>query len=215
MIDSAPSHRTDSTRRLPLVAISATYGAGGAVVGRRVADSLKVSFLGHTFTSEQMEAEYRIRENPSSAYLKQRVRGDLALDDDIARAAVVELGSRALFQRSDEEVRALLDTGGVVVGRAGVYVLRDAPGVLRVLLDGPRHKRVALGSALEGVDLATAERRQAAHDSSRVNIAQGQYGADPNELRQYAMVLDTTVIDLDTAADLIVTAARALHAAGE
>lgn len=208
-----PSRGSPPDRRpLPLVAISATYGAGGAVVGQRVADALAVPFLGHTFTYEQMEEAHRDQQNPASAYLEHRVRGDQATDDDIARSAVVELGSRSFFEESDEEVRALIPTGGVVVGRAGAYVLRDAPVVLRVLLDGPREARVAAGADLEGVDLPTAERRQAAHDASRVAIARGQYGTDPNELRHYAIVLDTTAVGLDTTVELIVAAALALHA---
>ncbi|MFD1506785.1 cytidylate kinase-like family protein [Georgenia yuyongxinii] len=210
---AAPMQSSRPGRSRPLIAISATYGAGGAVVGQRVADALGVPFLAHTFSSEQMEQAHREggAANPSAAYLQHRVRGDLATDDDAARSALAELESRSFFEESDEEVRALLTTGGVVVGRAGPYLLRDDPAVLRVLLDGPRDARVAAGAAQEGVDAATAERRQAAHDASRVAVARVHYGVDPNELRHYAVVLDTVVLGFDTAADVIVTAARALH----
>lgn len=196
----------------PVVAISATYGAGGDEVGAQVAEGLGVPLLGHTFTSAQMEEAYAGSEHdPPSAYLQHRVRGDQATDDGAARSAVVMLGTSAQLDASDEDVRALVATGGVVVGRAGPHVLRDHPHVLRVLLDGPRAARVAAGAALEGVDRATAERRQRAHDASRDAIARTHYGVDPDELRLYAVVLDTTVLGLDAAVTIVTTAARAMQ----
>ena len=202
-------------RSAPLVAISATYGAGGAQVGERVAQVLGVPFLAHSFTSEEMARAYQARgEQPqAAAYVRHRARGDMAWDDTAARAAVTELESRSYFDESDTEVLALVETGGVVVGRAGPYVLRDEPGVLHVLLDGPREARIAAGAALERIDHDEAVRRQLAHDESRVGIARLHYGVDPNELRFYQMQLDPTALGLDAVVEMLVIAARARHAA--
>lgn len=212
---SRPGSR-GSARPGPLVALSATYGAGGDEVGQRVAEALAVPLLGHAHTSEQMERAYRGGKerggiDAPSAYLQHRVRGDQAMDDLAARSALVELESSEFYERSDAEVRGLVSTGGVVVGRAGPYVLRDVPGVLRVLLDGPQQARVAAGAEREGVDLATATRRREAHDASRTSVARLHYGADPADPAYYAVVLDTTALGVDVAVDLVVTAARALH----
>ena len=201
-------------RPAPLVALSATYGAGGAQVGERLAHELGVPFLAHTFTSEEMaEARKALGRKQASAYLRHRARGDMAWDDGAARAAVSELESRSFFEESDAEVLALLETGGVVVGRAGPYVLRDEPGVLHALLDGPVEDRIAAGAALEGVDHEEAVHRQLAHDESRLAIARLHYGVDPNELRFYQVLLDPTTLGHDAVVDILVIAARARHAA--
>lgn len=202
-------------RSAPLVAISATYGAGGAQVGERVAQVLGVPFLAHSFTSEEMVRDRQTRgeQRQAAAYLRHRARGDLAWDDSAARAAVTELESRSFFDESDAEVLALVESGGVVVGRAGPYVLRDEPGVLHALLDGPREARIAAGAALEGVDREEALRRQLAHDESRVGIARLHYGVDPNELRFYQLQLDPNALGFDAVVEILVIAARARHAA--
>ena len=202
-------------RPAPIVAISATYGAGGAQVGEHVARVLGVPFLAHTFSAEEMVRARQARgEQPqASAYLRHRARGDMAWDDSAAREIVTELESRSFFDESDAEVLALLETGGVVVGRAGPYVLRDEPGVLHALLDGPREARIAAGAALEGVDREEAVRRQLAHDASRIGIARLHYGVDPNEVRFYQMQLDSTALGLEAVVEILVIAARACHAA--
>ncbi|HET6665989.1 MAG TPA: hypothetical protein VFG98_01775, partial [Intrasporangium sp.] len=70
-------------RPAPLVAISATYGVGGAQVGERVAHVLGVPFLAHSFTSEEMVRDRQTRgeQRQAAAYLRHRARGDLAWDD--------------------------------------------------------------------------------------------------------------------------------------
>lgn len=196
---------------MTVVTISATYGAGGRQIGERVASALQVPFLAHTFTSEQMEAEVARQEaaSPAARYARHRIRGDEARDDAILAEALTTLESSTTFETSDAEVRALLDTGGVVVGRAGPHLLRDAPGVLHVLVDGPTEARIAQGAELEGVDRETAARRQRAHDASRLRVARQVYGADPADIRYFHLILDITAIGLDDAVDIVLRAAQA------
>lgn len=209
--DNAPS--AAASRGGPVVAISATYGAGGALIGERVAAELRVPFLPHLFTSEQMDTarQRRVARNPAAAYLLHRVRGDEAQDDRTADVAVSELATHRALEESDEEVRALAGTGGVVVGRAGPHLLRDEPQVLHVLLDGPTDARIRAGAQQEGVDEETAAGRQLAHDESRLAIARLHYGVDPHDLRFYHLVIDTTALGVETAVSVVVAAARGLQ----
>ena len=55
-------------------------------------------------------------------------------------------------------------SGGVALGRGGMVVLRTVPSALHVHLGGPRDARITQGMAIDGVDRATAERRQEAED---------------------------------------------------
>jgi cytidylate kinase len=195
----------------PVVTISATYGAGGAIIGERVAQALGVRFLSHVFTSEQMEEDQRRWEAADAwaQFREQQTRGDNPIDDIMPDRALTELESHTRFEVSDEEVRELVGTGGVVVGRAAPHILRDVPGVLHVLLNGPRQARIAQGAEYEEVDLPTATRRQQAHDASRMRVAVAHYGADPTNLRYYNVVLDTTALSFDDCVELILRALQA------
>jgi cytidylate kinase len=195
----------------PVVTISATYGAGGAIIGERVAQALGVRFLSHVFTSEQMEEDQRRWEAADAwgQFREQQTRGDNPIDDIMPDRALTELESHTRFEVSDEEVRELVGTGGVVVGRAAPHILRDVPGVLHVLLNGPRQARIAQGAEYEKIDLPTATRRQQAHDASRMRVAVAHYGADPTNLRYYNVVLDTTALFFDDCVELILRALQA------
>jgi cytidylate kinase len=203
--------QNETAGQKPVITISATYGTGAAIIGERVAQALGVRFLPHVFTSEQMEEDQRRREasDAFARFREQQTRGDNPIDDIMLDRTLTELESHTRFEVSDEEVLELVGTGGVVVGRAAPHILRDVPGVLHVLLDGPRQARIAQGAEYEKVDLPTATRRQQAHDASRKRIAESYYGADPTNLRYYNLVLDTTALGFDDCVELILGALQA------
>ena len=77
-------------------------------------------------------------------------------------------------------------------------LLRSVPGVLHVMLSGPREARIRQGMRLEGVGRRVAERRQDAHDYARVDYVRRLYGVDPDDPDLFHLRLDSTVIDLPT-----------------
>jgi cytidylate kinase len=62
---------------------------------------------------------------------------------------------------------------------------------------------------LEGIDRATAERRQEVEDRARIGYVHRAYGVDGEDPSLYHLVLDSTMLDLDTCVELIVTASHA------
>lgn len=201
-----------NTHAKPVVALSSTYGAGGVLVGARVAEALQVPFLDQLWSPADLAQA--LRQGSDRAYITQQIRGDLAVDDVYEQRAVHMLASRQAVLESDERVVALHSEGGVVLGRAAPFLLREASDALRVLLDGPLEARLAAGAAQEGVDAATALERQRAADASRRQVAAQFYGADPDDPRQYHLIIDTTAVGLDAATDLIIMAARAFRGFG-
>jgi len=116
------------------------------------------------------------------------------------------------FRRATEHVlreHARTEGGAVILGRGGVIVLRDEPGALHVRLDGPEEARIRQGMAVEGVDRATAERHIQETDRARRAYVNHFYRCDPRDGSLYHLVLDSTALELDVCADIIVTAARA------
>jgi cytidylate kinase len=100
-------------------------------------------------------------------------------------------------------------SGGVALGRGGMVVLRDVPWALHVHLGGPREARLKQRMSLAGIGRETAERRLKISDRTRIGYVRHAYGIDGEDPGLYHLMIDSTALDLDTCADLIVTASQA------
>jgi hypothetical protein len=206
---------------LGTVTLAATYGCGGSIIGPAVAKRLGLPFVDRAI--------------PASLAAKIHDPLVTALADDgdntsdIGRLLDNTLSYSGLFvgvPTSPEErgvvsdiaqtelaIRGLADGGGaVILGRAGVFILKDRPDVLHVRLDGDVEARCRAAMAHEGLDYETASRMQQRTDQARRAYIRHFYpraGAwdDP---RHYHLVLDSTAISLDTCIEIIVRAAQDL-----
>lgn len=203
----------------PVVTVAALYGAGGSVIGPRVAERLGVAFLD--------------REIPAAAARNAGVSGEaVAGVDDEPRSGVDRLvatlsratttaggagGSDERLDLQERRLRAYIEqflaesavSGGVTMGRGGMVVLRSVPWALHVHLGGPREARLRQRMALEGIDRQTAERRRRAEDRTRIAYVRRAYGTDGADPSHYHLMLDSTALPLDTCVDLVVQAALA------
>jgi cytidylate kinase len=199
-----------------VVTISASYGAGGAYVGPRLAERLDVPFVDRAIPSEVAQrlavplAE-AVRHDESTGsvferFIKMLAPAGLAfgarpfleheLVDDAAYRDATE---QVIRQQADEH-------GGVFLGRAAAIVLKDSPRALHVRLFGPRERRIERAAEHEGISREDAERRLIDNDRAREAYVHHFYGADPDDLRLYHLAIDTTEIDLDCCVDMIVSA---------
>ena len=140
-----------------------------------------------------------------------RLLGSLARAG-ISDAAVVdnpELDDHRYRAETEDFIAAAAGSGGVILGRGGQVLLRGRPGVLHVLLGGPREARIRQGMEIEDIDRRTAERRQRANDRARIEYVRRSYGVDPLDRDLYHLVLDSPGLGLDTCVDLIVAASAA------
>jgi len=201
-----------------VVTISASYGAGGAYVGPRLAERLDVPFVDRAIPNEVAQR--------LAVPLAEAVRHDEAAGSVFERfirvlaPAGMAFGARPFLDHEIVDENAYRDAteqvireqasreGGVFLGRAAALVLRDAPRALHVRLYGPRDARVARAMELEGIPHEEAERRLDDNDRARESYVHHFYGADPSDLRHYHLAIDTTVIELDRCVDLIASAAQ-------
>jgi cytidylate kinase len=142
----------------------------------------------------------------------ERLAGALAhaaipLGPESVDVAVAEHPER--FRVATEQVlRDVADsTGAVVLGRCGMVVLGGRPDVLSVRLDGPVDARVARAAETEGTDEAAARRSQRDVDRAREAYARAFYHVSQRDLDLYHLVIDTTVLGVETSAALVVEAA--------
>jgi cytidylate kinase len=202
---------------MTVVTLSAAYGAGGSQVGPRLADRLGVPFLDRVIPTTVAE-RLAVPLNEVLAH-DEAVRGGFerllmrfapAAQAFSGAAAPPEIIDERPFLRATEQViREHAAGSGVILGRAGAIVLRDAPHALHVRLSGPEQRRIAQAMRIEGVDRPTAERRLRETDSAREAYVQQLYGADARDASHYHLVVDSTAFTLDACVELIALAAAA------
>ena len=208
-----------------VVTISASFGAGGSVIGPAVAERLGLPFLDRAIPlavartlAVPVDAAFEKDERVPS--LMERIVASMsAVGTPIGIIATPTCGAvpgRDSFNGATEKVLKdmVSSGGGVVLGRAGAVVLAKHAGALHVRLDGPREGRISRVMSHEHTDGQSAARLLDQTDRAWESYVKYFYNTDPHESRLYHLVIDTTVIPIDTCADLIVTAAEALVGRG-
>lgn len=204
-----------------VVTLSASYGAGGSVVGPRVAERLHAQFLDRAIparVAEQLAVpleEAVARDERASGRVGRMLQRLAPLGTAFGGGADASVLPPPL---EDEDyghavARVIQEQAAngpvVVLGRAGAFVLKDHPGAFHVRLDGPRAARIAQAAQVEDVTPDTAERRLDETDRARVAYVKALHGCDPREARHYHLVIDSTALPLDAVADLVVRAQQA------
>ncbi|HEV2218580.1 MAG TPA: cytidylate kinase-like family protein [Candidatus Dormibacteraeota bacterium] len=206
------------------VTIAATYGAGGSVIAPAVAKQLGLPFIERAIP---VEVAIQI-----SASLGDELADDAVHSSRMDRFLERLLASSGLFvgvppapeglgalpeiEKTEAILRRVADTtGGVILGRAGVFVLKGRPDVLHVRLDGDVEARRRAAAALRGIDHAAATREQQQTDRARVAYIEHFYARAGawNDARHYHVVLDSTALSLDACTEIIVRSAHDLFAA--
>jgi cytidylate kinase len=200
------------------VTISAAYGAGGSVIGPRLAERLGVPFIDRAIPVGVAE---RLDIHPDEALAHEDVApatfgrwlAQFAPAVQLFAGAVV---AGATSTSDDEQFRAATEDvlrqhatcgkGAVILGRAAAIVLRDQPRALHVRLDGPEQARVRQAMRIRGIDREVAEEEMRATDTAREAYVRHWYRVDPREPAFYHLVLNTTALDLDGCVDLLLQA---------
>jgi cytidylate kinase len=203
-----------------LVALSASYGAGGSVVGPQLAERLGVPFVDRAIPTavaaaldvpvDDAEAH---DEDAGNSFLDRFLRGFLGTDVGVPTPVPAEIVTSEDFRKATEEVllRQASTGQGVILGRGSVIVLRDDPRVLRVRLDGPDARRVLGAMEITGVDEETARRTLRRIDRTHADYARQFYGADIRDPSLYHLMIDSTSIETAACVELIALAAASLE----
>lgn len=204
----------------PVVTISATYGSGGSIVARRVAEELGLPFLDRAIpgaVAAQLGVSLRdaeARDEVGPRGLERIMRSLAAVGPVSGVDLAADFHDRTFCAATEQAIRRHVDSGGgVVLGRAGAVVLSDRPATLHVRLDGPVERRVEQAMRIELIDRPTAERRRRDNDAARAAYVREFYGADAADPALYHLLVDSTALDFDACVDVIVCAARALFGA--
>lgn len=203
---------------MTVVALSASYGAGGSRIGPALAETLGVPFVDRAIpfaVSARMAVDVSAAEEHDErlggSRLERVLRGFIGQDTGAPVPIAPDLTVDEDFCRATEEVLlAQADTGeGVILGRASTIVLRDRPGVLRARLDGPKDRRAAQAADLARIELAEAAETLGRIDRAHALYTRRFYDADVRDPSLYHVVLDSTSIAPDACVELLALAAKA------
>ena len=202
-----------------VVTLAALYGAGGSLVGTRVAERLGVPFLDRAIPRSVAEGAGLAEAAVAEADDGPRSRWSHVLDA-VGRASPataasgqverIDLEQRRLHAEIERFLADTSRTGGVVLGRGGAVVLASVPGALHVYLGGTRERRIERVAELAGVDRGEATRRVDAHDRARRDYVRSVYGIDGDDPALYHLMIDAPSLGVDVCVDLIVAASESL-----
>jgi cytidylate kinase len=201
-----------------VVTISATYGAGGSVVGPAVAERLGVPFVDraiptkvaddlgisveHALTRDEQVQSWITRWLAAAA----PVSTEWMIGSDPPYVAL--LPDERILACTQQAIRKCTgDAGGVILGRAAAIVLREHPTALHVRLDGDAERRVQQAMTLLGIGEREARDALSRNDHARAAYVRHFYRTDPALPEHYDLVLDSTRIPPELCVDLIVAAA--------
>lgn len=203
---------------MAVVTLSASYGAGGADVGRAVADRLGLPFHDRAIPA-QVASRLGVPVTEAEANDETVVRGlwrlvtSLGSMPDPTGGLVPLAGApdeHAYREQTERVLREIAGgAGGVVLGRAAAFVLADRPDALHVRLDGPPARRLAVAASRGGARPEEVRRDMARNDRGREAYVRHFYRADPTSPRHYHLVVDSTALPLEGVVDVVVEAARA------
>jgi cytidylate kinase len=203
-----------------VVSISRAAGASGEAVGHAVAERLGFALVDEEIVAEaaakggigpdEVAAEERRRS------LVQRVLEAMAEGGASAFALGGALPPHVPDELRGVDVRALIretieQIAGrgrvVIVAHAASYALPPGPELLRVLVTAsPGTRAERLGASL-GLDSAAAARAVKESDAARGDYLKRFYGVDDEAPTRYDLVVNTDVLSVEQAADVIAYAA--------
>lgn len=204
---------------MTLVALSASYGAGGNVIGPQLAERLGVPFVDRAIPIQvaqrldvSVDDAAAHDEQAADSFLDRLLRGFIGTDIGVPAPLPAETFTSEDFRKATEEVllRQAATGEGVILGRAAMIVLREEPRVLRVRLDGPPERRVRQAMRIAGIEEPTATETLRKLDRAHADYVRQFYEADIDDPRLYHMTIDSTAIGLGACVELIVRAVEAL-----
>jgi hypothetical protein len=203
-----------TSEQVRLVTVSASYGAGGAVVAPALAGRLGVPFLQRATTSAGGVGS----DEPCAERLTPEEAGltpshwllaflTSAMPTGPTQSPPPSHHQDQILRRHCEEgIRGMVAAdAGVILGRGAAVVMGKERG-FHVRLDGPPELRIVQGAAIEGISEDEASRHLPAADRARDAYVRRLYHADPADTRHYHLVIDSTAIPLDAVTDVILRA---------
>ena len=194
------------------ITISREYGSAGGEIAIRLAKRLGWQLIDHEVVVRvarklhvsQEEAE---EHDERVEGLASRILKSLRLVHPTMPVVVempTSMDSHAFHEARCQIIEGAVATGYVViVGRGAQAHLAQRRDVLHVRIVAPLETRIAYVMSREGLDYAAAQARTLQKDQERARYLQTFYHRRPGDPHLYDLVLNTGILDLESAVDVI------------
>ncbi len=197
------------------VTLSREYGSGGGEIAARLAQRLGWILIDHDVVvrvAQQLgvtEAEAEAHDERTDSTLARILSSMQLVGQGFYTAPIVpEQSNTAAYREALQSVmQAAVRKGHVViVGRGSQIYLAQQRSVLHVRIIAPLALRISYVMQREGLDEAQARSRIQLKERDRERYLQAEYHQQPADPHLYDLILNTEVISLDGAVDMITLA---------
>lgn len=195
-----------------VITISREYGSGGGEIAARLAKRLAWQLIDHEVVV-QVAQKLHVSEEEAEEHdecvesLPSRILKSLRLVHPIMPVTVdipFTMDSRAFHEARSQIIEGAVASGQVViVGRGAQAHLAQRKDMLHVRIIAPLEARVAYVMSREGLDRAAAQARILQKDQERARYLETFYRRRPSDPHLYDLVLNTGILDLESAVDVI------------
>ena len=198
--------------KMRAVTISREYGSGGGEIAARLAKRLQWQLIDHEVVVRvaqklQVSEEEAEDHDERVESLASRIFKSLQVIQPTMPVAVeipLSIDSRAFHVARSQVIEGAVASGHVViVGRGAQAHLAQRRDVLHVRVIAPLEARIAYVMRREGLDRAAAQARIVKKDQEHVRYLERFYHRRPSDPHLYDFVLNTGILDLDSAVDVI------------
>jgi cytidylate kinase len=203
--------------RMRAITISREYGSGGGEIARRLAARLGWQLIDHEIVC-RVAQELHISEEQAEAH-DERVESTVSyilkslqtIHPTMLAIAPLPIGTegRSYHEALSRVVKAAAIAGHVViVGRGSQALLAGQRDVLHVRIVAPLEQRIRYVMRREALNRDAAHARILLKDQDRARYLRVAHHRAPDDPYLYDLIVNTNVLDLDSAVDLIQLAAE-------
>lgn len=194
------------------ITVSREYGSAGGEIAARLAKRLGWQLIDHEVVV-RVAQKLRVSQEEAEEHdervesLASRLLKSLSLAHP-AMPVVVEIptsmDSRAFYEARCQIIEGAVASGHVViVGRGAQAHLGPRKDMLHVRIIAPLESRISYVVSREGLDRAAAQSRIQEKDAERARYLDRFYHRRPSDPHLYDLVLNTGILDLESAVDVI------------
>jgi cytidylate kinase len=183
------------------ITISREYGSGGGEIAARLARRLDWQLVDHQIVA-QAARQLGVQESVVQAH-DEKGQGVLSRIFQWPYPTPAQ-ETQAYYDMLRRVVLEAANTGHIViVGRGGQVLLAERRDVLHVRVVAPLNQRVAYVVSREGLATDAARTRVQEKDRARTLYTQTQFHRQPDDAHLYDVVINTAILGLDSAVNLI------------
>lgn len=201
--------------RMCAITISREYGSGGGEIARRLAQQLRWNLIDHEAVlriAKELgvsEEEAEAHDERKAGFLEQLLTTMQGIEPSLYANVPSDVLTNAQDYREALEhviARAVEEKHVVIVGRGSQVLLRDQRDVLHIRVVASIERRIPYIMQREEIDKDAAKKRIHSKDNDRIRYLESSYNLNPTDAHLYDLVINTDVLDLDSAVDLIILA---------